>query len=102
MLHGIIDVAVATLCQRLPHITIGAEILLAVFCGCTNLIHEERQYAVLAYVLSNILLGVIGAHSRPVVDVLLKDISQYVRVDVFTRSGMKVIKMPVPLVEECE
>lgn len=63
-------------------------------------IHQEWQNGVTTNVLCDILFGVISSHLGTVVDVLLEDIAQHVRVDVLAAGCQAVVQVPVPLVEE--
>ena len=100
VLHGIIDVFVATLLQGLPDVSLFLEILLR--GGLLNAVEKEGQDAVLAYVFRNVFLGVVGSHLGTVVDVLLKNVAQHVGVDVFSRCRDAGIQMPAPFIEEIE
>lgn len=63
-LYRVIDIAVATLTQRAPHIAVRLECFRRSF---RHLIHEEWQDAVLADVFGDVLLGVVSppfAHGR--------------------------------------
>lgn len=55
-----------------------------------------------ANVLSYILFRVIRAHGRPIVDILFKDIANYIRIDVLARCGNARVQVPVIVVKEFE
>src|SRR5574344_597830 len=65
-----------------------------------HLIEKERQNAVATDILRDVFFRVVSTHLGTVVDVLLKDVAQYIWVDVFTRSFDTSIKMPAPLIEK--
>lgn len=58
--------------------------------------------AVAADVFGDVLLRVVGTHLRAVVDVLLEDVAEDVRVDVASRGSDAAVEVPMPLIEEGE
>ena len=93
------DVAVAGLTQELPHETVWLKCGRGFLC---RLAYEPRHERVAGDVFGDVFLGVVGAHLRAVVDVLLEDVAQNVRVDVLAGGGDGGVEMPSPLVEEGE
>ena len=53
-----------------------------------------------AYVFGNILFRVISTHLSAVIDVLLEDVTQNIRVDISARGRHTCIQMPAPFIEE--
>ena len=97
--HGGEDVAVGGVTEKLPNETIGLE-------GggrlLRRLVEEPRHERIAGDVFGDVFLGVVGAHLRAVVDVLLEDVAEHVRVDVPARGGYGSVEVPAPLVEERE
>ena len=65
-------------------------------------VEQKGQYGIFADVVGDVFLGVISPHGRPVVDVLLEDVTDHVRVDIASAGLYPVIQVPVPLVKEIE
>src|SRR5690606_28287307 len=98
MSHRRIDVAVRDSNQPIPQrmVTLGRHLV-----GFPRLITEEGDYGVLAEVLGSVLFGVVRAHLL-LIDVLLEDVAQYIRVDLVVVMQRTFIQMPVVLVKEVE
>ena len=73
---GLVEVAVGIVLEQLPD-SVGAEGDCAALLGA---VEEEGDDGVAADVAGDVLLGVIGAHLL-LVDVFLKDVAEYVGVD---------------------
>ena len=71
-LYCIEDIGISTLSQVLPNLAIGLKWLLVCFFGG---IHQVWQDSIATYIFCDILLGIVGAHLGPVIDILLKDIA---------------------------
>src|SRR5574344_466266 len=100
MLHRIIDILVSAALEQRPYFTRCGECLIHLVRRMLHLIEKEGQNTVTTDILCDVFLRVICTHLGTVVDVLLKDVAQYIWVDVFTRSLNAGIKMPAPLIEE--
>ena len=98
-LDGIVYITIATLFQPTPDIAFCGECLGR---GLGYPIHQEGKDAVLPDVFRNVLLGVVGTHLGTVVDVLLEDVAQHIRIDVFPTGRDACVEMPPPGVEEVE
>ena len=66
-----------------------------------QLVEQERQDRVAADVAGDVLLGVVRAHLL-LVDVLLEDVAQHVRVDLVVGAQGALVQVPGVLVEEGE
>src|ERR1035437_7852677 len=64
-------------------------------------IEQRRDNRILANVLGNVSLGVVGTHVL-LANVFLEHIAQNVRVNLTPRGSGTVIEMPVVLLEEVE
>src|SRR4051812_38112026 len=96
MLDRIVNVTIRLFAQQFPNTvarieSIGTEFLRAV--------EEERDNCVLGNVLCYVLFGIV----RPqlfLVDVLFKNISKYIRVNLALITQRTIIQPPIPRIEE--
>ncbi len=96
--HRRVDVAVGVGGQQAPQrpARLGRGRLLAL-----HRIQQVGEDRVLADVVGDVFLGVVGAHLL-LVDVLLEDVAQHVGVDLVVVAQWAVVQMPLILVEEVE
>ena len=92
-------ILIAARFQHGPHFGVFPERLGVV---AFHFIKQPRHNAIFADLLGDILFGVIGAHSRAVIDVLLKNITDDVGIDVSAARRDAGIEMPVVIIEEIE
>ena len=91
-----IQVTVRIVAEQFPQKTIGFEGDGAfLFCG----IKEKRNEGILADILGDVLLGVIGPHLF-LVDVFFENIPHHVGVDLVIHTQRPIIQMPAVLVKE--
>src|SRR5947209_7877476 len=64
-------------------------------------VEECRNNCVLAYVFGDVLLAVVRPHLL-LVDVLFEDVAEHIRIDLTSRPGWTVVKVPIVLLEEIE
>ena len=97
---GRIDVAVGVVLQQIPdRRALGVlERDLALRRGG---VEQERDHRVLADVLGDVLLRVVGPHLL-LVDVLLEDVAEHIGVDLVVGAQRALVEMPLVLVEEVE
>src|SRR5574344_2045188 len=100
MLHRIIDIFVSAALEQRPYFTRYGECLFHFARGMLHLVEKEGQNAVATDILCDVFLGIVSTHLSAVINVLFKDVAQYIRIDVFASSLNARIKMPAPLVEE--
>ncbi len=95
---GLVDVAVGVVAEQPPDLALRLE---GDACTSCAAVEEERQDRVLADVLSDVLLRVVGPHLL-LVDVLLEDVAEHIGVDLVVVAQRAVVEMPVVVVEEVE
>ena len=98
MSDGRVHIVVRVILEQTPHAPVGAKRDWAF--GLRHF-QQAGQRRVAGDVASDVLLSVVGAHLL-LVDVLFKDVTQYVRVDFVVVAAGAVVQMPLVLVEKPE
>src|SRR5437660_3328689 len=96
MLNCIVNVSIWLFAQQLPNTverieSIGTKFLRAV--------KEKRDDCVLGNVIRYVLFGIVRTHLF-LVDVLFKNISKYIRVNLAFIAQRTIIQPPIPRIEE--
>ena len=99
MLDRVVDVAVGILLQHLPK---AAVLVKGVGAFFFSFFKQKWNDAVLANVIGDVFLCVIGAHGRAIVDVFFENIAHNIRVNIFSAGGFARVQMPVELIEKVE
>ncbi len=98
MAYGRVDVAVGVVAEQAPEKTAGLEGDGAFLLGG---VEEVRDNGVLADVLGDVFLGVVGPHLL-LVDIFLEDVADDVRVDLVVGAKGPFVEVPGVLIEEVE
>ena len=72
-----------------------------VIAKCSQFIKQERQDRIATDVAGNVFLGVVRAHLF-LVDVLLKDVTEHIGIDLVVGAQGPLVEMPRILFEECK
>ena len=99
-LDGGVDVAVGVVAQEVPDGR-AVGVLEGDLAFGAGGIEEERDHRVLADVLGDVLLRVVGPHLL-LVDVLLEDVAEDVGVDLVVGAQRALVEVPLVVVEEVE
>ena len=99
MPHGGVQVAVGIVFQLPPERRVWLEVGSTILLRLQRRIEQVGNDRVLADVVGDVLLGVVGPHLL-LVDVLLENVAQHVGVDLVPGSERSRIEMPVVLIEE--
>ena len=98
--HRGVDVAVGVVRQQPPDATARrSKAILA--ASARARVEQEGDDRVLADVVGDVLLGVVGPHLL-LVDVLLEDVAQHIGVDLVVGAQRALVEVPVVRVEEVE
>ncbi len=97
-LHSVMNVPIWVVAQQTPHGTLGRKGNRA---SLPCLIEKKRNDGVLGNVLGDVFLGVVRTHLF-LIDVLLEDVAEDVRVDLTVVAIFALVQVPVVLLKEVE